>query len=476
MISDLLKKIKSLPKALKASVAFFFASVVTSGISYIVTPIYTRLLSADEYGSASVFLTWVQVFGIIAMFCLSYGVFNNGMVDYPEKRDEFSYSMLILSNIITIVFSVVIIAVYPLISDFLEIDLPLIILMCVLFLFQPAFRFWSARQRYEYKYKAMVVWTVVSALLSPIVAVICILIFETNKLYGRLFGAELALVAIYVGFYIYLAIKSKLKVNTKYWKMAFLFNLPLIPHYLSTYLLSNSNKILISNIIGKEEVAYYSVAQAVAMVVTIVWSSINSSLIPYTYEKCKAKEYHKISNVTMPILTAFAFISVMVIMFAPEVVAIMATADYREAIYVIPPIVGGVFFQVQYFIYANIVYYYKRPKYVMFASVTAVVLNLVLGYVLISNFGYLAAGYSMLISYFVQAALDYVALKKVVKEKVYNMRYIGFLAAVVILISIFSNFTYELPLLRYGIVLAIFVLAIIFRKKIVSIVKEIKSK
>ncbi|MBR2489711.1 MAG: oligosaccharide flippase family protein, partial [Clostridia bacterium] len=85
----MLNKIKNLPAGVKASVAFFFASVITSGIAYIVTPIYTRLLSPEEYGQTSVFLTWVQVFGIIAMFCLHYGVFNNGMLDYKDKRDDF---------------------------------------------------------------------------------------------------------------------------------------------------------------------------------------------------------------------------------------------------------------------------------------------------------------------------------------------------------------------------------------------------
>ena len=457
--------------------AFFFASMVTSGIAYIVTPIYTRILTPEVYGQTSVFLTWVQIFGIVAMFCLSYGVFNNGMLDYPDKRDEYSFSLLVLSNIITLIFSVAILALYPLIREYMGIELSLVILMCVLFIFQPAYNFWSARQRYELKYKYTVIWTVVSAFASPAAAIICILTSsEADKLYARLFGAELTLIAIYIGFYIYLAVKSKWRVDTRYWKTALIFNLPLIPHYLSTYLLGNSNKLLISNIIGDSAVAYYSVAHSVASIVTIVWGSINTSLIPYTYEKCQKKEYGKISKVTMPILTAFAAVCVMAIMFAPEVVAIMATSDYMEAIYVIPPIVGGVFFQVQYFIYANIVYYYKQPKYVMFASVTAVVLNLVLGYFLISNFGYLAAGYSTLICYLIQATLDYFAMKHVVKEKVYNMRYIGVLALVVIVIAIFSNLLYDSILIRYGIILALLVVCFIFRKKIIQIIKDVRTK
>ena len=99
-MKTILLKINGLPQAVKASAAFLVASVLSSGISYLVTPIYTRLLSAEEYGQTALFLTWLQIFGIIAMFCLSSGVYNNGMMDYYEKRDEYAFSMLILSNVI----------------------------------------------------------------------------------------------------------------------------------------------------------------------------------------------------------------------------------------------------------------------------------------------------------------------------------------------------------------------------------------
>lgn len=474
-MKNLLLKIKNLPAGVKASVAFFFASVITSGIAYIVTPIYTRLLSAEEYGQTSVFLTWVQVFGIVAMFCLNYGVFNNGMLDFKDKRDDFSYSMLILSNIITLIFSALIIGLYPFIKDLINMDLPLVILMCLLFLFQPAYNFWLARQRYELKYKSTVIWVVVSAFASPLVAVISILFFKSNRLYARLFGAELTLIFIYVLFYIYLGYKNKFKLNISYWKSALLFNIPLIPHYLSTYLLGNSNKIMISHLVGDTAAAYYSVAHSVSIVATIVWSAANSSLVPFTYENCQKKNYKAISNVVMPILTAFGAVCVLVIMMAPEVVAIMATPEYREAIYVIPPLVGGVFFQIQYYIYANIVYYFKKPKYVMYASITTVVVNLVLNYILIKQFGYIAAGYTTLICYLIQATIDYFAMKKVAKTNVYDMKYIGGLSLLLVIIALVSNLLYDFIIIRYAIVGMLFIACVIFRNKILELIKNMKG-
>ncbi len=469
-------KAKSLPAGVKASFAFFGASVITSGLAYITAPIYTRLLSPDEYGQISVFFTWLNLLGIVAMFCLSAGVFNNGMSDYPEDRDSYSFSILILSNIITLVFAVILFSAYPFIKEIISLDFPLLALMILVYLTMPANSFWLSRQRYEYKYKASVIYTVATALFSSLVAIVSIIIVKEGKVYARIFGAELTLISFYVFLYFYLAKKSKFKVKTAYWKQAFLFNLPLIPHYLSTYLLSGSDKIMISRLIGDSAAAYYSIASSVASVGTIVWSAANSSLIPYTYEKCKKKDYSAISRVTLPILILFSVACFFIILLAPEVVAIMATKDYKEAIYAIPPIVGGVFFQVQYFLYANILYYHKKPKYVMYASVISAALNILLNYIFIPKYGYIAAGYTTLFCYLLQATLDFLLMRSYVGQSVYNMKHIGILSAIIIALSILSPHIYAFRLLRYFAVLLSIVVAILMRDRIKNILTIIKKE
>ncbi len=474
---NIIEQIKKLPSGVKASVAFFLSSVVTSGIAYITTPIYTRILSTTEFGQVSVFLTWLQIFGILGMFCLHMGVFNNGMVDFPDRRDEYSYSLLVLSNIITTIFGIALFMLYPFLRPLIRVEYSFLVLMVLLFLTQPAYNFWVSHQRYEYKYKYVVIWAVICAVVSPLVAIIsCIKFPEGNRLYPRLFGAEIPLIGIYFGFFIYLGRKAHFKVDRSFWKPALLFNLPLIPHYLSTYLLNSCDRIMISNLVGDIATAYYSVAYSVAAVATIVWGAVNGSLVPYTYEKCKEKDYLSISKVVIPILTLFAVVCLFVIMLAPEVVAIMATKSYREAIYVIPPIVGGVFFQVQYYIYANVVYYYKKPQYLMYASVTATIVNILLNYIFIRRYGYIAAGYTTLICYIIQALIDYFAMKKVVKEEVYNIKYILGLSIIVIIVALLSNTIYDYVIIRYIIVTAIIIAGIIKRRDIMNLIFSIRQK
>jgi len=465
-----MKAISKMSKGVKASIALFLSSVLIKGISYITTPIFTRLLTAEEYGKVSIYFTWAQVFGLIAMFCLSYGVFNNGMIDYPDKRDEYAFSMLVLSNIITACFSALLLIAYPVIRLFINLPYPLLILMCLSFFLMPAYNFWITRQRFEYKYKALTIVSISSAVLSTTCALLFVLLNDDGqRLYPRLLGGEIVLFLFYIFFYVFLAVKAKGRINTKYWREALVFNLPLIPHYLSTYLLGSSDKIMISYLINDSATAYYSVAYAIASIALIIWTAMNASLLPYTYEKCKANRYSDINKITIPLLFLFAVGCIVVIMIAPEVIKVMATQEYVEAVYVIPPVVGGVFFQVQYYIYANIVYYYKKSKYVMIGSIVSVTVNIVLNYFCIKEWGYIAAGYTTLVCYLLQAIIDYFALKKVVKTDVYNMKFIALISLFVLIISLAGVFLYEYSIIRYALITLIVVLLLVFIKPIIKL-------
>ena len=470
-------KEKKIPTSVKASVALFVASLVTKGLAFITTPIYTRLLPASDYGRVSIYYTWMQCFGIIAMFCLCYGVFNCGMVDYPDERDDYSFSILILSNIITVCFTGILLCLYPLIEPFVKLKTPYILLMCTTFLFQPAYSFWAARQRYELKYKHTFLASILSAVLSPTIAILCLLINKNgDKFFTRIFAAEIPLLIMYIFFYIYLGVKVKFKLKTKYWKEVLAFNVPLIPHYLSTYLLNSSDKIMISYYISDDATAYYSVAYSIASIALIIWTAVDSSLVPYTFENLKNGNIDNINKITTPLVTIFGVGCFGVILLGPEFLALLAPDSYTEAVYAIPSVVGATFFQAQYLLYSNIIYYFKKSKYVLLGSITSVVINIILNILFIPMFGYLAAGYTTLIGFACQALIDYFGMKKVCDKNIYNAKLFLLLSVMIFVISIISLFLYKYVIVKYTVLAILLILAFCMRKKIISLFKVMKNK
>lgn len=467
--------IRTFPAPVVASLALMAMSVVEKGLILITSPLYTRLLTQSEFGAVSVFISWQTLLGVVAMFCLHGGVFNNGMLDYEEERDRYSWSLLMLSNVITLICFFALLALRPFLRTWFNLGLPLVCLMFAMFFTQPAFNFWMARQRFEYKYKLLAAVVIGSAFLSPLAAVACILAFPGHRVYARLFGGESVLICVYCAYYFYLGKKADWKVKFSYWKQAFLFNLPLIPHYLSGYALNSADRIMIANFAGDSAAARYSVAYTVALAATVVWNAINASLIPYTYEKCRKGDYAAIYNITNPIVLIYACLCGGLILIVPELIMIMAPSSYYEGIFIVPPIVGGVFFMSLYSVFANVVYYYRRPRYVMYASVSAATLNVILNYIFIPRFSYMAAAYTTLFCYIVQAALDYLALKKVAKASVCNMRLLLAFCAAMVAVSLFSGTLYYHNLLRYSLIALSVLAALLMRRRIVGAILAVRE-
>ena len=91
--------------------------------------------------------------------------------------------------------------------------------------------------------------------------------------------------------------RGKTYYNKKYWKYALGFNIPLIPHYLSNYILNQSDRLMIGKLVGNAQAAYYSVAYTISSVILLVMSSVNNSLTPYIYKSIDSKKDKQIKNV-----------------------------------------------------------------------------------------------------------------------------------------------------------------------------------
>ena len=156
----------NLSVAKKASLALIFSRLCQKGLAMISTPIFTRIMTTEQYGNISNFTSWQGTILIVATLNLAMGVFNNGMLDFKEDRSSFMLSALALSNVCTIIVGALLVLFYPLIKDYLGLSEGLILLMFVYMLFYPAYQYWSTRQRYEYKYKLLTVWTILIAFFS----------------------------------------------------------------------------------------------------------------------------------------------------------------------------------------------------------------------------------------------------------------------------------------------------------------------
>lgn len=471
----------NISESAKAGIWFVICNLLQKGISIITVPIFTRLLTTEEYGYYSIYLSWLNIISVFTSLNLYYGVFNNAMMKYKDDRNVYVSSMQGLTITITgFAFGCYLLG-KNFFNNVLGMTTILVVLMFLELLVMPAFQFWGAKQRFENKYKLLVGVTLAKSFLNPLLGVTAVILSSGNKANARVFSTVIIEVAFCGTIMIYQFIKGKKFYVKQYWKYAFFFNLPLLPHYLSGTILNQADRVMIRSMVGNSQAGIYTVAYNLGMLIQLFLNAINASFTPWFYVNLKENNIKGIKKVSNMLLVLMAVLILGLMFFAPEAIRIFATSDYLEAIHIIPPIATSVFFIFLYTFFSNIEFYYECKKFIIIASIIPAVLNIILNYIFIKLFGYIAVGYTTLICYIIFTLCHLIFSRKVYKknnqnEYCFDIRFIAIISIVVILFGIFVNLIYDYYLIRYLLAFILILICCIKRKTIIDYLKIIRKK
>lgn len=475
MIRVWLAKYQSMPKTLRTSLLLTVCGVLQKGIQFIVVPVYTRIMPTESYGQYSVFLSWYQLITVFATLNLWNYLTTNGMSKYENDRDGFLSGLQGLSTSITLLWLLAYLVFRRQWYSLTGLSMPLMLVMFLELLVMPSFEYWSTRKRYEYDAAGVVVLTVALTVLTPLVSIPFIL-WSDDKGAAAILGRAGVSIGVYLIPFFILLRKGKKLWNREYWRYALKFNIPLLPHFLSMMVLQQSDRIMIERMCGESQAAVYSLAYSAAVVLLLINSSVLGSFVPYTYQSIKAGNVQKIFRPANQLLTLIGGLNLMVILVAPEMIRIMGPAEYSDAIYIIPPVAMSNCFMFLFNLFANIEYYYEETHFVTLASFVSAVINLILNYVCIQWFGYIAAGYTTLLCYIIFSFCHYLFMRKVARKymagiRVYNMKAILLICGSCLGLAAIAALLYPYVLLRYGIILTCGGILLVKRRSILNIVR-----
>ena len=477
-VSKLKIKYNSMSAPVKASIWFTVCNIAQKGISLISTPIFTRILTTEQYGVYSVYQSWYSIIIILATLNLYAGVCNNGLTKYPEDRNCFISSLQGLSWVFTLGLFAIYLCGIDFWNGIFKLSTILVVAMFIQAFFEPGYLFWTISQRYDYKYRGILITTLIMAVGSPLLGVVSVLL-TTYKAEARVLSYVFVQVTMGLIFCVLNLKKGRTLYRKDYWKFALTFNIPLIPHYLSMTILNQSDRIMISSMVGNSYAAIYSIAYTLAMMMTVVTSAINNSFIPYTYKGLKEKEYGAIRKNANLLLILVGVGCAIAMALGPELIRLFATEEYYEAIWVMPPVAASVYFMFLYPLFANVEFYYEKTHFVMIASCIGAATNIVLNYIFIKRFGYIAAGYTTLVCYILFAFAHYWFHKKILNEnsisKLYDMRFIIILSLIMIVVMVGMTLTYNYPIIRYSVLGIMLIIVAVKRKTVMDIIKTIRA-
>lgn len=475
-----MQKWNTIPLQVKASVAYTVCSILQKCLSFITLPLFTRLLTQEQYGIHNVYSSWYGIFSIFITLNLAYGSFATAMVRFEHERAKYIASIQNVCLVLCGIFLMLYLPFADFWNTFLKLPTGLVCIMVADILTNFSLLCWYGVKRFEFKYKSVVLVTMAIAIATPTLAYILVM-NSAEKGYARTIGY--AAVGIAVGAFLFVsnAIKGKGGFNKKYWKYALSFNIPLIPYYLSQVIFNQSDQIMINNISGTDKAAMYGVAYSLATLLNFILNAINNSYVPWFYGKIKEGKPEENKSVATGISLLMAFMLMGVIALAPEIILIMAGKEYAPAAWVVPPVAMSILLLFYSQLFINVEFYYEEKNMLVWSSIGAAVLNVVLNALLIPKFGFVAAGYTTLLSYIAFAVTNYFTMKIAVKRRgevmdAFNLKALIFLFIGFAALAFTAMALYNLHIVRYIIIAIVLLGVAIMHKKVAAFVTSVLKR
>lgn len=453
-------------REVKASFLYLIGNISTKAIAFITIPLFTRLLTPDEYGIVNTYSSWVHIASVLVTLSL----YNSFRMAYVEKKDDFeSYcaSVIRLSGLLFVI-GMVAATLLMLVS----VDVRNIWWMVYCCLIQAYGTFcvtaMSTKYMLQFNYTRRAVYMIIPNVFCAIFALLLMYLNTENRVFWRI----AAYVAVYIAF-ICIALLETRKGRTKreYWKYAITYSLPLVFHGLSLVVLSSSDRIMITSLVGAAQSGIYSLVYNLGLIATAVATSLEGIWLPWFITKLKNEEIQKINDKVTYLIENITVVVIGVMLVSPEILQIMASKPYWVGKPIIFPIVLASYITFLYDLAVNVEYQYKATKVIATNTMMAALINIALNIVLIPKFGAIAAAYTTVIAYLFSLVFHMIYAKKLVSSIFPVKRYVKYFL-VVICACVISEFTLEYVAIRWVIAMMLgvaYLYAMFVKKRFIAL-------
>lgn len=460
-------------KLFKNTVIIAIGNICTKCISFFLLPLYTSILTTEEYGKVDLVATYVALLTIILTLQFEQGLFRFLIESRENENKKTKYITTILISVFFVT-SVFALAITPIL----------------------------VRIKYEFTFY-LVVWTIVSVINSLIIQIPrglgdnptyakgSFISASLNVIFNALFIAlfklgmksllissilSLTLSAMYVFFKLKLWKYIKLNMfSKKYFIKISKYSLPLIPYTLCWWVISASDRIIINLFIGTAANGIYAAAykfpSLFRMITNIFQLSWTESASENINDERREEYYQKIIMNTIKFYSAC---NLLIICVMPFVFDILIKSDFVEAYKYIPILMLAALFHSISSLYCSIYFAFKETKKVALTTIGAAIINVIINIVLIKKLGLYAAAISSALAYIIVNIISHIDIQRLTKIKISKKYLIKELLLYSIAIIIYYS---DIKIAQAIVFLLACICSFIQNKEIIySIIKNIKIK
>lgn len=242
-----------------------------------------------------------------------------------------------------------------------------------------------------------------------------------GRVYAMLGGG--AIFAVFSLVYLFKYFEIKLVLDSKYLKMAFAYSLPLILHSLGGYVISFSDRFIILQYLGKDQVGLYAVAYQVGMIMSFANNSFNQAWTPYLFKRLKSNNDIIGRQLNMFNYGYFIFMILLALLLyvcTPIIYKLFINDNFVVDYNIILWVLIGYALNGMYKILVNYLFYFKRTSKLAIITVLSAISNIGFCIWLVPKIGILGASISTTVAFFIMFALVYIDYLKVYRNEKNN--------------------------------------------------------
>lgn len=463
-------------KVVKAGVGYVLGNVLLKGITFLSAPIFTRLLTTAEYGDFNTYLSFESIVYILVGLALHSSI-NNAKYKYGAKLEKYVSSIILFLFLGTLVWFGLVNLGFPYYRQWWDFDRVVANILIIHCLCSSLLQVFNSYIGLAYSYKSYVKISSFYAISNMILSIVLMLtLFDGQRCLGRIVGTVIPMVL--VGGYIvwFFFRKAKPTVSWEYWKFGLKYSLPIVPHGISQVVLSTFDRIMIKDIVGSAEAGIYSFAYTIYSLFKVMTTSLEKVWKPWVYEKMESKDYDSIREQGTKYAFGMGLITALIIMVTPELIKILGDREYWDSTACVVPVLIGGYFAFLYTLPSVIEYFYSKTKCIAISTMVAAGLNVFLNYVFIPQYGYIAAAYTTLVTYFLYFLFHSFFAWKIHGSSLFQMRKLLGISVGIVLVGVCAIMLERVCLIRWLLEVIIGVIGLFWAEKRFAISKKVKKK
>lgn len=416
------EKGRSSGKVAKAGMGYVIGNYLLKGITFLSAPIFTRLLSTADFGLFSTYIAYMSIFYIVLGLALN-SCLATAKYKFEGKLESFVSSIIVLILLSTCIWTLLANVFFFEFEEWFGFDR--LILNCLIFhaLGDALFQVFSSYVSLSYRVGSFVKMSIFNAIVSLLGSIVLVItVFSEERYLGRIIGSFIPMGIIAIFVIVYFFRLATPRYNSEYWKFSLKYSLPIIPHGISQVILSTFDRIMVKNMVSSDAAGLYSFSYTVSSLFTVAFQALDKVWRPWGYEKMHEKDYEAIKERANKYTFGMAMFAVIIIMVSPEIIKVLGDRDYWESASCVVPVIIGSYFIFLYSLPSLVEFYHEKTGYIAIGSVIAAVMNIILNYIFIPVFGYVAAAYTTMITYGMSCIFHYYISIKVQGFSIYDTK------------------------------------------------------